>query len=86
MFKKITLKDKSIYYKYIDKNKFLSCEYSFTTLFMWKDFNNIEYDIVNNIFIIRKYDKINGKIFMQPLGDIDDDSLINIIDYLEFIR
>ena len=53
---------------------------------MWKDFNNIEYDIVNNIFIIRKYDKINGKIFMQPLGDIDDDSLINIIDYLEFIR
>ncbi|EOU2035503.1 DUF2156 domain-containing protein, partial [Clostridium perfringens] len=37
-------------------------------------------------FIIRKYDKINGKIFMQPLGDIDDDSLINIIDYLEFIR
>ena len=23
---------------------------------------------------------------MQPLGDIDDDSLINIIDYLEFIR
>ncbi|EOU1829650.1 DUF2156 domain-containing protein, partial [Clostridium perfringens] len=86
MFKKITLKDKSIYYKYIDKNKFLSCEYSFATLFMWKDFNNIEYDIVNNIFIIRKYDKINGKIFMQPLGDIDDDSLINIIDYLEFIR
>ena len=52
MFKKITLKDKSLYYKYIDKNKFLSCEYSFATLFMWKDFNNIEYDIVNNIFII----------------------------------
>ncbi len=23
---------------------------------------------------------------MEPLGDIDDNSLINIIDYLEFIR
>ncbi|MBI6011421.1 DUF2156 domain-containing protein [Clostridium perfringens] len=86
MFKKITLKDKSLYYKYIDKNKFLSCEYSFATLFMWKDFNNIEYDIVNNIFIIKKYDKNNGKFFMEPLGDIDDNSLINIIDYLESIR
>ncbi len=61
MFKKLLLKDKSLYYQYIDKNKFLSCEYSFATLFMWKDFNNIEYDIVNNIFIIKKYDKNNGK-------------------------
>ncbi|MGU8376843.1 DUF2156 domain-containing protein [Clostridium perfringens] len=86
MFKKITLKDKSLYYKYIDKNKFLSCEYSFATLFMWKDFNNIEYDIVNNIFIIKKYDKNNGNFFMEPLGDIDDNALINIIDYLECIR
>ncbi|XZK61483.1 DUF2156 domain-containing protein [Clostridium perfringens] len=86
MFKKITLKDKSLYYQYIDKNKFLSCEYSFATLFMWKDFNDIEYDIVNNIFIIKKYDKNNGKFFIEPLGDIDDNSLINIIDYLESIR
>ena len=86
MFKKITLKDKSLYYQYIDKNKFLSCEYSFATLFMWKDFNNIEYDIVNNIFIIKKYDKNNGKFFMEPLGYIDDNSLINIIDYLESTR
>ena len=86
MFKKITLKDKSLYYQYIDKNKFLSCEYSFATLFMWKDFNDIEYDIVNNIFIIKKYDKNNGKFFMEPLGDIADNSLINIIDYLESIR
>ncbi|WP_276513645.1 hypothetical protein [Clostridium perfringens] len=36
MFKKITLKDKSLYYKYIDKNKFLSCEYSFATLLCGK--------------------------------------------------
>lgn len=86
MFKKITLKEKSLYYKYIDKNKFLSCEYSFATLFMWKEFNEIEYDIVNNIFIIKKYDNKNGVFFMEPLGDIDDNSLINIIDYLESIR
>ena len=52
MFKKITLKDKSLYYQYIDKNKFLSCEYSFATLFMWKDFNDIEYDILKNMIKI----------------------------------
>lgn len=86
MFKKITLKDKYLYYKYIDKNKFLSCEYSFATLFMWKEFNNIEYDILNNIFIIKKYDNNNGNFFMEPLGEIDDSDLINLINHLERIR
>ncbi len=86
MFKKITLKDKYLYYKYIDKNKFLSCEYSFATLFMWKEFNNIEYDILNNIFIIKKYDNNNGDFFMEPLCDIDDIDLINLINHLELIR
>lgn len=86
MFKKITLKDKYLYYKYIDKNKFLSCEYSFATLFMWKEFNNIEYDILNDIFIIKKYDNNNGNFFMEPLGDIDDSDLINLINHLELIR
>ncbi|HFD2043967.1 TPA: DUF2156 domain-containing protein [Clostridium perfringens] len=86
MFKKITLKDKYLYYKYIDKNKFLSCEYSFATLFMWKEFNNIEYDILNNIFIIKKYDNNNGNFFMEPLGEIDDSDLINLINHLELIR
>ncbi len=86
MFKKITLKDKYLYYKYIDKNKFLSCEYSFATLFMWKEFNNIEYDILNNIFIIKKYDNNNGNFFMEPLGDIEDSDLINLINHLELIR
>lgn len=86
MFKKITLKDKYLYCKYIDKNKFLSCEYSFATLFMWKEFNNIEYDILNNIFIIKKYDNNNGNFFMEPLGEIDDSDLINLINHLERIR
>lgn len=86
MFKKITLKDKYLYYKYIDKNKFLSCEYSFATLFMWKEFNNIEYDILNDIFIIKKYDNNNGDFFMEPLGEIDDSDLINLINHLELIR
>lgn len=86
MFKKITLKDKYLYYKYIDKNKFLSCEYSFSTLFMWKEFNNIEYDILNDIFIIKKYDNNNGNFFMEPLGEIDDSDLINLINHLELIR
>ena len=86
MFKKITLKDKYLYCKYIDKNKFLSCEYSFATLFMWKEFNNIEYDILNNIFIIKKYDNNNGDFFMEPLGDIEDSDLINLINHLELIR
>lgn len=86
MFKKLTLEDKELYNKYIDKNRFLSCEYSFTTLFMWRNFNNIEYDILNDIFIIKKYDKIQGNFFMEPLGKINDMKLKNIIEDLDSIR
>ncbi|MDZ4993135.1 DUF2156 domain-containing protein [Clostridium perfringens] len=86
MFKKLTLKDKNLYDKYIDKNKFLSCEYSFTTLFMWRNFNNIKYDILNDIFVIKKYDKSEGDFFMEPLGEISDMGLKNLIENLDSIR
>lgn len=86
MFKKLTLKDKNLYDKYIDENRFLSCEYSFTTLFMWRNFNNIKYDILNDIFVIKKYDKSEGDFFMEPLGEISDMGLKNLIENLDSIR
>ncbi|MDZ5253240.1 DUF2156 domain-containing protein [Clostridium sp. LIBA-8841] len=86
MFKKLTLKDKNLYNKYIEKNRFLSCEYSFTTLFMWRNFNNIEYDILNDIFVIKKYDKNEGNFFMEPLGEISDMKLRNLIEDLDSTR
>lgn len=86
MFKKLTLKDKNLYNKYIDENRFLSCEYSFTTLFMWRNFNNIKYDILNDIFVIKKYDKREGNFFMEPLGEISDMRLKKLIENLDSIR
>lgn len=79
MFKKITLKDKEIYDKYIEKNNFFSCEYSFATIFMWRNFNKIEYDIINDLFIMKKYDKDIGYFFMEPLGKLNDNILKNLV-------
>lgn len=42
-FKKLDLEDKDLIEKYIYPYKFLSCENSFLTLYIWKDACDIQY-------------------------------------------
>lgn len=67
-FKKITLEDKDLFEKYIYPYKFLSCEYSFTTLYIWKDACDVRYEIYKDALIIKKRDFQGNYHFMQPLG------------------
>lgn len=67
-FKKLDLGDKPLFDKYLKPFYFKSCEYSFTTLFIWKEACSIEYAIYDGVLILRKMD-FNGKShFMQPIG------------------
>lgn len=67
-FKKLNLEDKEVFDKYLTPFNFKSCEYSFTTLFIWKEACSIEYAIYDGILILKKRD-FDGKIhFMQPIG------------------
>ncbi|MPQ43545.1 DUF2156 domain-containing protein [Clostridium tarantellae] len=68
MFKDLQLKDKEIFTDYLKKYKFKSCEYSFTTLYMWRNRFNTKYDILNNILIIKKEESEEVIYFMQPLS------------------
>lgn len=86
MFKNIGIKERKIYYKFLDRNSFFSCEYSFSTLYMWRKANLLQYSIMNNAFIIKKYDLDYGMFFMEPIGRYSDEELINLIDSLEDIR
>lgn len=72
-FKKLELEDKSLFENYIYPYNFLSCEYSFTTLYIWKDACDIQYTIYKDALIIKKKDFEGNYHFMQPLGYKDED-------------
>ncbi|GIM28873.1 hypothetical protein CPJCM30710_15390 [Clostridium polyendosporum] len=84
-FKKLDLKDKGIIDKYIYPYKFLSCEYSFLTLYMWKDACDIQYAIYKDVLIIKKKDFQGDYHFMQPLG-YSKENLREIIEVLKKYR
>lgn len=67
-FKRIELQDKKILDTYLDNFIYKSCEYSFTTLYIWKDACEIEYAIYKNILILKKKDFDGATHFMQPIG------------------
>ncbi|MDF2879878.1 MAG: hypothetical protein K0R54_435 [Clostridiaceae bacterium] len=80
-FKKLAIEDKDIFDKYLVPYKFLNCEYSFTTLYIWKDACDVCYTIYNGSLIIKKKDFQGRNYFMQPLG-YKKESLKFIIDTL----
>lgn len=84
-FKKLCLDDKNIIDRYINPYKFLSCEYSFTSLYIWKDACNIQYTIYKDTLIIKKKDFEGDYYFMQPLG-FAKKNLGEIIESLKIYR
>ena len=67
-FKKLDIADKEIFDKYLKPFNFKSCEYSFTTLFIWKEPCSIEYAIYEGVLILKKKDFDGKSHFMQPIG------------------
>lgn len=82
LFKKLCLEDKDIIDKYINPYKFLSCEYSFTSLYIWKDACDIQYTIYKQALILKKKDFDGNYHFMQPLGYVKED-LAEIVEVLK---
>lgn len=82
IFNKITLNDKSLFDKYIYPYKFKSCEYSFTTLYIWKDMCDVQFTVFKGTLIIKKKDFYNRYYFMQPLG-YKSEELKEIIEELK---
>ena len=81
IFKRITIEDKNIFEKFIYPYKFLSCEYSFTTLYIWREACDICFTIYKDALIIKKKDFEGRYYFMQPLG-YSTENLKEIIDAL----
>jgi len=84
-FKKLELEDKDIFQTYLGDYKFNTYEYSFLTLYTWRKMLNVEFSIINNTLIIKKYSKKTGSYFMQPVGYGKED-LKGIVLILNDIR
>jgi hypothetical protein len=85
IFKKLCLEDKHIIDKYINPYNFLSCEYSFTSLYIWKDACDVQYTIYKQTLILKKKDFEGNYHFMQPLGYAKED-LAEIVEVLKTYR
>ncbi|MBU3215416.1 phosphatidylglycerol lysyltransferase domain-containing protein [Clostridium estertheticum] len=81
IFKRLTIEDKKIFEKYIYPYKFLSCEYSFTTLYIWREACDICFTVYKDALIIKKMDFEGRYYFMQPLG-YNKENLKELIDAL----
>jgi len=81
IFKRLMIEDKDILEKFIYPYKFLSCEYSFTTLYIWREACDICFTIYKGALIIKKKDFEGRYYFMQPLG-CNAENLKELIDSL----
>lgn len=68
IFKKLTIKDKPILDRYLQNYNFITSEYSFTTLLVWREACDVQYAIHKGVLIIKKKDFKDNYYFMQPIG------------------
>lgn len=67
MFTPLTIKDRDIYLKYYDYEKYPHSQYNFTTLYIWRRYLNTAYSLEDGCFIIR-HTPNNKTIYMFPVG------------------
>jgi hypothetical protein len=84
-FKTLELSDKDIFEKYIKDYKFSTYEYSFLTLYLWKNLFKVEFGFFDEVLIIKKTESHTGTYFMEPIG-YKEDNLKTVIDELLKIK
>lgn len=84
-FRKIELQDKDLFLKYLGDYKFYTYEYSFTTLYLWRHYLNVEFAVNEKFLVIKKRRNKLGSYFMEPLGYKECD-LKDIVEELAEIR
>lgn len=80
-FKCLSLDDKEIIEKYVDRDKLESYEYLFSSLYMWRKLNNVKYAIINDVLVIEKNEEGKGTFYAQPLG-YKKEKLTELVDIL----
>ena len=84
-FNKLHLKDKQLFDKYLGQYKFYTYEYSFTALYLWRNYLNVEFAVNNDYIVIKKRHSEFGSYFIEPLG-YKENELQNIVEELNKLR
>lgn len=84
-FKPLSLEDRELFLNYLDDYPFETYEYSFLTLYMWRNYFQAEYALVDNALVIKKYKENEGACFMEPLG-YTSETLPHIVENLLWMR
>jgi hypothetical protein len=77
----LTIEDKDLIEKYVDKEELESYEYLFSSLYMWRKLNNVKYAIVNDVLVIEKNEEGKGTFYAQPLK-YNKEKLTELVDML----
>lgn len=80
-FKCLSIDDKDIIEKYVDKEKLESYEYLFSSLYMWRKLNNVKYALINDALVIEKNEEGKGTFYAQPLK-YKKENLTELVDFL----
>ncbi|HHV29957.1 MAG TPA: DUF2156 domain-containing protein [Clostridium sp.] len=84
-FKALELHDRELFYEYLKNYDFMTYEYSFLTLYIWRKMYNTEFAIVDDAIVVKKHTGANGTYFMQPIG-ADKNKIAGITSKLNTIR
>ena len=78
-FLSLTLRDKELFDYYSDISKYESYEYLFSSLYIWRNFCNTKYQIIDGALIVWKHEQCVGDFFMMPYNynRLNLESLIN---------
>ena len=84
-FRKIQLEDRDLFLKYLGEYRFDTYEYSFTTLYLWRNYLNVEFALNESYLVVREQHSIAGSYFLEPIGYKEED-LIKIVNDLNTIK
>ena len=79
----ISYEDKNLINYYSKFVTTLSYEYSFNSLYLWKDLCQTNVGTIYDTLVVQKYDEDNGFFFMMPYSD-NTESLYKTLDYLKY--
>ncbi|MBP2033577.1 hypothetical protein J2Z42_002281 [Clostridium algifaecis] len=80
-FNPLTIDSKGVFDKYLGGYNFATCEYSFTSLLIWKNGCDISYTKLDDALIVKKRGFDGKYYFMQPIG-YTKESLYDIVSKL----
>ncbi len=80
-FKRITIEDLGLIKSYIDNQEYRSCDYTLGGVFMWVDYFNYQYDIIDGFLVIKgKYPENEEESYAFPLGKGDINKVLEELD------